>query len=57
MLYQITLISNYIGVSYKFNSKRNLKQEKELGMKTEWLIKINSDVSDSEMPVPQTWRP
>lgn len=40
MLYQITLISNYIGVSYTFNSKHNLKQEKELGMKTEWLIKI-----------------
>lgn len=57
MLYQITLMSNYMGISYKFHSIHNLKQEKELGMKTEKLIKRNSDVSDSEMPVPQTWRP
>lgn len=45
MLYQISLISKYSGISYEF-----------LGMKTGKLIKIKSDVSDTEMPVPQTWR-
>lgn len=31
-------------------------KKKELGMKTERIIKIKSDVSDTKMPVPQTWR-
>lgn len=53
---KITLMSKHTGVSYKFNSIHNLKWEKELEVKTEKLIKIKSDVSGTEMPVPQTLR-
>lgn len=36
-----------------FDSMHNLKWEKEQRIKTEKLIKRKSDVSDTEMPVPQ----